>query len=285
MLVKKTKYSFKILALIIVVLCLLTSCTNSTNSTLDPHILKVHYIDIGQGDSELIQINGKNLLIDSGPTENSSKLISYLSKQNIQKLDYVVVTHPHEDHIGGMSEVIKKYKIDNFYAPRATTTTRSFSDMVTQLKKKGLKINSAYAGVSLDLGYGVSCTMLAPNSTSYKNLNDYSAVIKITYGNSRFLFMGDAQKLSESEILSNDLDVSCDVLKVGHHGSSTASSKEFLDKASPKIAVISCGKANDYGHPHAATLNSLKSRNIETYRTDIDGTVIITSNGKTISKQ
>jgi competence protein ComEC len=268
-----------------VVLCALTSCTHSIANTLNPHILKVHYIDIGQGDSILVQINGKNLLIDSGPTENSSKLISYLSKQNIQKLDYVVVTHPHEDHIGGMSEVIKKYKINSFYAPYVTTTTRAFSNMVKDLKKKELKINSAYAGVSLDLGSGVSCKMLAPNSTSYENLNDYSAVIKITYGNSKFLFMGDAQKLSEEEILQNNMDVSCDVLKIGHHGSSTASSKEFLDMAAPKIAVISCGKGNDYGHPHTATLNSLNSRNIKFYRTDIDGTVVITSDGKTISKQ
>lgn len=184
-----------------------------------------------------------------------------------------------------MSEVIKKYKITSFYAPYVTTTTRSFSNMVTELKKKGLKINLAYCGVSLDLGSGVSCTMLSPNSNSYKDLNDYSAVIKITYGSSNFLFMGDAQKLSESEILRNDLDVSCDVLKIGHHGSSTASSKEFIDKATPKIAVISCGKGNDYGHPHAATLNALKSRSIKTYRTDIDGTVVLTSNGTTISKQ
>lgn len=187
--------------------------------------------------------------------------------------------------LGGMSEVIKKYKIDNFYAPYVTTLTRSFKAMVSELKKKGLKINSAYQGVSLNLGNGVSCTMLAPNSTSYKNLNDYSAVIKITYENCSFLFMGDAQKLSEGEILRNDLDVSCDVIKIGHHGSSTSSSKEFLDMATPKVAVISCGKSNDYGHPHAATLNSLKTRNIDIYRTDVDGTVVITTDGKTISKQ
>lgn len=279
------KFKYILLTLIIVVLCSLTSCTNSNSNTLDPLILKVHYIDIGQGDSELIQVNGKNLLIDSGPEENSSKLISYLSKQHIQKLDFVVVTHPHEDHIGAMSEVIKKYKIDNFYAPYITTTTRAFSTMVSELKKKGLKINSAYQGVCLNLGNDISCTMLAPNNSSYINLNDYSAVIKITYKNCSFLFMGDAQKLSEGEILRNDLDVSCDVIKIGHHGSSTSSSKEFLDSAAPKVAVISCGKSNDYGHPHAATLNSLKTRNIDFYRTDIDGTVVITSNGKTISKQ
>jgi Predicted hydrolase (metallo-beta-lactamase superfamily) len=158
--------------------------------------------------------------------------------------------------------------------------------MVNALKAKSIKINTAAAGVSLDLGKNAKCEMLAPNGTNYgDNLNNYSAVIKITYGNSKFLFMGDAEKLSEKEMLNKNYDLSCDVLKLGHHGSSSSSSKAFLDKASPKIAIVSCGKNNDYGHPHKETLSEMKKRNIQVYRTDVDGTITLISDGNKISKQ
>lgn len=276
-------------ALLIVVFSL-TGCTNSKTTDNSKYAdnqntIKVSYIDVGQGDSALIQVNGKNLLIDAGPNESTDKLMSYLSKQNIKKLDFVVTTHPHEDHIGGMSSVIKKYDIGEFYAPKKLTNTKTFENMVNTLKSKNIKINTAVAGVNLDLGKNVKCEMVAPNGTNYENLNNYSAVIKITYGNSKFLFMGDAEKLSEKEILNKNYDISCDVLKLGHHGSSSSSSKAFLDKASPKMAIVSCGKNNDYGHPHRETVDEMKKRNIQVYRTDIDGSIVLISDGKKISKQ
>lgn len=222
--------------------------------------LKVHYINVGQGDSILVQVNNKNLLIDAGPEDASEKLLSYLSKQDIKKLDYVVATHPHEDHIGGMASIIKKYKIGMFYAPKKTTDTKTFKKMVNALSYKKMKINAARAGVTLDLGNNASCEMIAPNKSSYESLNNYSAVIMIKYGSSKFLFMGDAEKLSEKEILADKKDISCDVLKVGHHGSNSATSNSFLSAASPSIAIISCGKNNDYGHPHKQTLSALKKK-------------------------
>lgn len=278
----------KILSIIMLLVLLLTSCNSppasSTNSD-SSNILKVHYIDVGQGDSILIQLDGKNMLIDAGTNESTGKLLSYLKNQNIKKLDYVIATHPHEDHIGGMAEVIKSFDIGAFYAPKKVANTRTFEDMVNALKKKNLKINTAKEGVVINFDSNTNCVMLAPNSDNYEDVNNYSAVIKLTYKNTKFLFTGDAQKLSEKEMVDNGLDLSCDVLKVGHHGSSTSSSAAFLDKSSPKVAVISCGKNNDYGHPHKQTITALNKKNIKIYRTDVDGTVLIESDGKNIVKK
>ena len=279
----------RLIALVLILLLTFAGCspvnTNTINNynTTNKNKLIVHYIDVGQADSILVQVNGKNLLIDAGNRDDGSKVVAYLQKQDVKKLDYVIATHPHEDHIGGMSDVIKKYPIVDFYAPKKTNNTKVFENMINALN--GKKIKTAKAGVELDLGENVKCEMLAPNSSDYDDLNDYSAVVKLTYGDKKFLFMGDAEKLSEKEMLNNNLDLSCDVLKAGHHGSSTSSSKEFLDKSSPKIAVISCGKNNDYGHPHKETLAEFKKRNVTVYRTDIDGTIVLTSDGKKINKQ
>jgi len=182
-----------------------------------------------------------------------------------------------------MSSIIKKFPIGDFYAPKVTANTKTFEDMITALGDKKIKI--AKAGVAFNIGDKVEIEMLAPNNDKYKETNDYSAVVKLTYGDNKFLFMGDAEKLSEGEILSNNHNVASDVIKIGHHGSSTSSSKEFLDKVSPKIAVISSGKDNDYGHPHKNTLTELKNRNISIYRADIDGTIVLVSDGKKISKK
>ncbi|MGE5628888.1 MAG: ComEC/Rec2 family competence protein [Solirubrobacterales bacterium] len=278
----------KTLSLIMLLVLLLTGCNSppaSNTITDNPDILKVDYIDVGQGDSILIQLNGKNMLIDAGTNESQGKLLAYLKNQNIRKLDYVIATHPHEDHIGGMAEVIKSFEIGAFYAPKKVANTKTFEDMVNALKSKNLKIDTAKEGVVINFGSNANCLMLAPNSENYEDVNNYSAVIKLTYKNTSFLFTGDAQKLSEKEMLDKGLDLSCDVLKVGHHGSSTSSSAAFLDKASPKVAVISCGKNNDYGHPHKQTVTTLKKRNIKIYRTDVDGTVLIESDGKNIVKK
>lgn len=281
----------KLISLLITFILVFSGCSleNSTasnqSSAHTKDTLVVHFIDVGQADSILVQINNKNLLIDAGNKEDGNNVTAYLQRQGVKKLDYIVATHPHEDHIGGMSDVIKKIPIGYFYAPKITSNTKVFESMVGALNSKGKRINIAKAGLKLDLGENVDCELLAPNSNKYDDLNNYSAVIKLTYKNNKFLFMGDAEKISEQEMLTNNYDLSCDVLKVGHHGSSSSSSKEFLDKASPKIAVISCGKNNEYGHPHKETLAEFKKRNYTVYRTDIDGTVVLTSDGKNIKRE
>ncbi|HHY80402.1 MAG TPA: MBL fold metallo-hydrolase [Thermoanaerobacter sp.] len=246
--------------------------------------LTINYIDVGQGDSIFIQTpSGKTMLIDAGTPEMGSEVENYIKSRGINKIDILIGTHPHNDHIGGIVEVIKTFKIGKFYMPKVTTTTRTFEEVLKAAKSKGLSINVAKAGVVIDLGDGIIAKMLAPNSSHYEDLNNYSAVVKITYGNTSFLFTGDAGEQSEKEMLSEGYNLKADVLKIGHHGSSSASTWAFLKAVHPKYAVISCGKYNDYGHPHKETMKKLRSLGIIVYRTDECGTVIAVSDGKTIN--
>ncbi|WP_026885293.1 ComEC/Rec2 family competence protein [Clostridium beijerinckii] len=269
-----------------IVSCNFIKSDSNKNNNIDPNKMLVHYIDVGQGDCILIQVNNKNLLIDSGPKSDKKKLFNYLSALNLEKLDYVVATHPHEDHIGNMADIIKTYSITTFYAPKVESTTKSFEDMVGALKDKNLKIHVLKNNSdSIDLGENTKVNVFSPNKDSYDDLNNYSPVIKIQYGTTSFLFTGDAQKEVEKEILNNNEDISADVLKVGHHGSSTSTSRDFLKKVNPSIAVISVGQNNVYNHPDAITTNLLAEGNITTYRTDKDGTIVICSDGSSISKK
>ncbi|OFI06727.1 hydroxyacylglutathione hydrolase [Clostridium acetireducens DSM 10703] len=244
--------------------------------------LKVHFIDVGQGDSILLQQGNATMLIDAGKNDAADSVVSYLKKQNIEKLDYIVGTHPHEDHIGGMDAVIDKFNIGKVYMPKKTANTKTFRDVIKSIKAKNLKITNAKSGSSFNLGQA-KCTVLAPNSGEYENTNNYSIVIKVEYGSNSFLFTGDAEALSEKEILKKGYNISSDVLKVGHHGSHSSTCNEFLNKVNPKYAVISLGKRNDYGHPHKETLSKLNSKGIQIYRTDESGTIIATANGKDIT--
>ncbi|EDS77674.1 ComEC/Rec2 family competence protein [Clostridium massiliodielmoense] len=260
-----------------------TRFTSNSSIPYNKDCLTIHYIDVGQGDSILVQFNNKNLLIDAGCSNR--KVHNYLKKCGVKKLNYVIATHPHDDHIGGMPYIIESFSIDKFLAPKATNNTTSFKKMITELQKNNLKISSTKAGTYIPLDHKLSCFVVAPKNSTYKNLNNYSIVLKITYNNTSFLFCGDAENLSEDEILSSGYNITSDVLKLGHHGSKTATNNNFLEEVNPKVAIISCGKGNDYGHPHKETLKKLKNKNITTYRTDIDGTIILESNGTKIMKR
>jgi competence protein ComEC len=274
------KKSFHIILNFILII-LLFQCsinTKETNIQINKNTLQVHFIDVGQGDSILIQVNNKNLLIDSGPNKSEDKLKKYLKKLNISKFDYIIATHPHEDHIGNMSYIINNFDVLNFYAPKVENSTKAFETMVESLIRKDLKIKVLKANIkSIDLGKNIVVDVFSPLSNSYEDLNNYSPIVKISYGNTSFLFTGDAEVLSENEVLNAGFDLKCDVLKIGHHGSSSSTSENFLKASNPSIAVISVGEDNTYGHPTDTVLSRLKETKI--YRTDINGNIVITSDG------
>lgn len=277
---RKTKEVLSIIMIAILSIFLI-SCGKATQyGNGNDSNLKIHYIDVGQGDSELIQIGDKNILIDAGTSDK--KALNYLKSLGIKKIDYAIATHPHEDHIGSMDDVIKTFDIGTFYSPKVTTTTKTFENMVKALKAKDLKMNVPKVGEEIKIG-NATLTFLAPNSDKYEDLNNYSIVVKLKYGNNSFIFMGDAQDVSEGEILKKQLDIKADVIKIGHHGSHSSTTQEFLDKVNPRYAVISCEKGNDYGHPHKETLAKLNAKNINVFRTDLNGTIIAESDGKEIS--
>lgn len=281
------KKNLKVLTIFLVLIFMLTSCTmnaeKSKNVSNEYNAkLKIHYIDVGQGDSILVQKNYSNMLIDTGTNESTSKLISYLKKQNIKKIDYLILTHPHEDHIGGADAVIKDFDIGKIYMPKVAANTRTFKDVLLAMKAKSLKANEPELLESFKLG-NANCVFYSPIDSKEGDLNTYSIVLKLTYGNTKFLFTGDAQAQNERAMIANNYDLSADVLKLAHHGSRTSTLNEFISKVNPKYAVVSCGKGNDYGHPHKETVNKLKSRNIPLYRTDENGTIICTSDGKNIN--
>ena len=243
--------------------------------------LRVSFIDVGQGDSEFIELpNGETMLIDAGTNETGKNVVDYIKSLGYTSIDYVVGTHPHEDHIGGLDDVIKTFDIGSIYMPKVTADTKTFEDVLDAAESKNLMINTAKSGVSIMDTEDLSVKFLAPTLDSYENTNDYSAVVKVVYGDTSYLFTGDAEEFSENLITD---DVNADVLKVGHHGSSTSTSTEFLKKVSPSSAVISCGKDNSYGHPHSETLQKLADMGTAVYRTDELGTIVSVSDGKTIT--
>ncbi|MDF9409727.1 MAG: ComEC family competence protein [Pelotomaculum sp. PtaB.Bin013] len=245
--------------------------------------LKVHFLDVGQGDSILVQFpNGKNMLVDAGTNESASTIINYLNNNGIRKLDYLVGTHPHEDHIGSLDAVLKNFEIGEVLMPKATTNTQTFRDVLAELKNKGLQVMTAKAGVCVIDDGGLSVNILGPCGAAYESLNNFSAVIKIKYGDVAFLLMGDAEALSEKEILATGADVRAQVLKVGHHGSQSSTSLDFLKAVNPELAVISVGAGNDYHLPHQATLNKLQKAGITVLRTDQTGTIVISTDGRKI---
>jgi competence protein ComEC len=243
--------------------------------------LTVHFIDVGQADCELVILpNGENMLIDAGNNSEGKKVVEYLKNLNITKIDYLIGTHPHADHIGGMDTVIENMDIGKIYMPKAETNTKTFEDVLDAIDAKNLTITTAKNGVNIYNDGETTIDIIAPNSDTYDSLNNYSAVILLKYRDASFLFSGDAEALSEGEI---EGDISADVLKVGHHGSSTSSSQAFLNRVNPKYAVISCGEGNSYSHPHKETLDKLSAMNVTLYRTDLNGSIICETDGENYS--
>lgn len=239
----------------------------------------VSFIDVGQADSVLIRNGNYNMLIDAGNNEDGEKLVNYFKSLGIGEFTYVFATHPHEDHIGGMDDIINNFKIDNYYMPNKLSTTKTFMDVLDALDGRNLKYTVPNKGDTLKLG-DANIKVIYPGDDK-SNINDSSIVLKITYGKNSFLLTGDATSNVERKIYNED--IKSDVLKVAHHGSSYSSTDVFLDKVKPYYAVISVGKNNIYNHPSNKTLEKLNKRNIKVYRTDLDGTIVFISDGDNLS--
>lgn len=243
-------------------------------------LLKVHYLDVGQGDSIFIELpNNETMLIDAAESYQSENIINYLKNLNYQKIDYVIGTHPHTDHIGGLKDIINTFEIGKIYMPKVVSTTKTYESLLMAIKDKNLKINTAKAGTSIIDTDALKINILAPNNSTYTELNNYSAVTKITYGTTKFLFMGDAEKLSENEIKE---DVTADVIKIGHHGSNTSSSINFIKKVNAKYGIISVGLNNKYNLPKEETITNWENSGTKIYLTSINGTITAISDGTNI---
>ena len=241
---------------------------------------EVHFIDVGQADAALILCDGKAMLIDGGNVSDSSKIYTYLKKQNVSHLDYVVGTHAHEDHIGGIAGALNYASVGTAYCPVTTYTTKAFDNFAKAVQKHGASITVPSAGTTFSLG-SAGCKVLAVNTSS--DTNNSSIVLRITYGETSFLFTGDAEREVEQAILSRGETLKSTVLKVGHHGSETSTSYVWLREIMPEYAVISVGVGNSYGHPTEEVLSRLRDADVKTFRTDMQGDIICISNGKTVT--
>ena len=257
--------------------------TPSTPPTTIPEesTFEIHFIDVGQADAALVLCDGKAMLIDGGNVADSSLIYTYLKKHNLSHLDYVIGTHAHEDHIGGLAGALNYATVDVAYCPTTSYDSDAFRNFVAALNKKGVSITVPTTGTSFEFGSAV-CTMLAVN-TDRTDPNNTSIVLRIEYGDTAFLFAADAERIVEQAILDSGVEISSTVLKVGHHGSDTSTSYVWLREIMPQYAVISVGSDNSYGHPTEDVLSRLRDAEVKTYRTDMQGDIICVSDGTTVT--
>ena len=228
--------------------------------------LEVYFFDVGQADCIFSLLpNGQTMLIDAGNNGDGIRLVQEIRNLGVDTIDYLIGTHPHEDHIGGLDDIINNFNIKNLYMPNKTTDTRTFEDVVNAIANKNLQITKPIPGSMIYQDADLKIKILAPNSPDYNNLNNYSIAIRMDYKNNSFLFTGDGEKEVEDEILAQNFDVDVDVFKAGHHGSTTSNSERFLDKVTPEYTIIQVGENNEYGHPHDEIIETLSRRNSDIY--------------------
>ena len=238
--------------------------------------VKVHFIDVGQADSIYIQLPDNNdILIDGGNTADGSTVVNYLRSQNVDDIELMIATHPHEDHIGGLPAVLDAFFVVQIIDSGKTASTKTYSNYATAAKAEGCPWEE-------DMGqtytWGNNTLQILTGQESWKNVNDYSVISRLDCGDIEFLFTGDAETPAELNLKG---DISAEILKVGHHGSKSSTSPGFLFRVNPEVAVISVGAGNTYGHPAAETLDKLQAAAVKIYRTDLNGNIIVTTDGKT----
>lgn len=255
-----------------------------TNVNSDEFDTVVHFIDVGQGDATLIKTSGKNILIDGGDNDKGGTVVDYLKKQNVEKIDYVIATHPHADHIGGLDNVINNFKVENIILPKLTDdmvpTTKTYTDLLQSIMNNKVNVIQAKTNSSYNINDG-KLTLLAPVG-QYTDINNMSVVSKFSIGEISFLITGDASEQSEKDLIDNNINMNSTVLRVAHHGSKSSTTKQFLEKVNPSYAIISVGQGNKYGHPDKQVTDLISKNQIETYRTDYNGNIVFHTNGKDI---
>ncbi|MBO4339204.1 MAG: MBL fold metallo-hydrolase [Clostridia bacterium] len=243
--------------------------------------LSVHFIDVGQGDCTLVKTENECILIDCGNSIDGEEISEYLLSHNVKSIEYLVITHPHSDHYGGATRLLDFIKVKNILMPEIPEELykdeRDFLFLVNKINKMEIPFTAARAGDEYKIGDSIITVL--PSLTDSENLNDVSAVLRLDYKETSFLFMGDSEETNEKNLLNNKANLKCDVLKVGHHGSSKGTSKAFLKETEPLVAVISCGYDNEYGHPGEDVLYRLKKNGVSVLRTDLNGTVVVGSDG------
>ena len=267
--------SIGVLIFIILNLALISNIKgNNFEYIVDTSKLQIIYFDVGQADSTLIMNNGKTVLIDGGNDSDGDNLVKYIKSQKISKIDTVIATHLHADHIGGLDDVIDSFNIGTVYMPDTINTDKQVEEFLDAMERKKLKYEVPEIGTKFDVGLA-NCEVVAINNDA-RDLNNSSIVIQLNYLKQNYLFMGDSEKEVEDSRNWNKINV----LKVGHHGSSSSSTEKFLNQTRPDIAIISVGLNNQYNHPSVDVLNRLKNLNATIYRTDEDGSLLLESDGK-----
>lgn len=242
---------------------------------------RILFIDVGQADSALIFCEGETMLIDGGNAEDSNLIYTVLEKYDVEHLDYVICTHAHEDHVGGLSGALQACTVDTVYSPVTSYSSKAFQNFAEKVEERGAVITVPEVGDEFRLGSAVAQILACDPDAG--DTNNTSIVLKLTYGETSFLFTADAEHAVENELLYDGADLKADVLKVGHHGSNTSTGEDFLRAVDPDYAIISCGKNNSYGHPNEETLVLLEEYNVPVYRTDELGDILCTSDGKTVT--
>ena len=281
---KKNPLLALVIVLIVAALLIWQSAEERKNAVTVPMDgLYVHYIDVGQGDSELVCCNGEYMLIDAGEPGASDTVLEYLDGLGIRKLDYLVCTHSHSDHCGGLDAVVENFEVETVFTSPYTGDSASYEIFTDAVYDAGLELTVPELGESYSLGEA-RFSFLGPLE-DYDNTNDDSLVIRLEYGDTSFLFTGDMTAKAEKDLINDGARLRCDVLKVGHHGSSGSSCYQFLYEAQPSIGVISCEKGNRYGHPHEETLSRLHDADVTVFRTDLEGSIVIFSDGMKVERK
>ena len=273
----------KLTAIVLLLCILLCSCGFQSEFTPTPsqeEQLWVHFIDVGQADSILLQCDGHYALIDGGNAADGEAVAAYLAIQGVQKLDLVVATHPHEDHIGGLSDVIDRIPVGVVWSSSIPNNNKTINNFLKSVSDRQKKVQYPNVGEEFQLG-GATITVIGPVK-EYSDINNLSIVLMVSYGDTRFLLTGDMERIAENDLIESGADLSADVLKVGHHGSESATGYRFLREVMPTYGVISCGKDNSYGHPHEDPLSRLRDAEVTVMRTDELSSIVAKSDGKNI---